>query len=399
MSILNTMTTPLQRLTSNSQYWKDMHIERSVTNISPTVKILSKDEPIQFDKEYSELKLECHYPYTQSDHDKYSSEIIKFVNTNNQMYTGVYELIDEKLLNTFVGFETYMSIIRYKKNNNIMGVMFAIICNTTALNTTKFALTSYLCIHKKLRGKGLCMMLIRYTLKEAHNRNLYCSYYLQEKAFSGCALSVERWMRPINLESAIKKGFEFELPPKSNKTKRKYAYMIKNSLPKEYSYNVIQTNKEITKSFKFVNELNSTLSAQQTSRLSWKPTKKEWKSWCKSDAFDTLTLIKNNKTIGVITIQKKQIFITETQCVANLTFIPYHLADISCDEFSYRILLESAIMYSKDLGVDMLFAFESGVFSKDVIQTNNFVTTGNMYIDFYNYRNSLTVSDVFVPLL
>ena len=416
------------------KYWKNMHVDttnedidianspnngpQNTTKNTTTPKIsksqiISKNIPLDFDKEFKDLTWECHHPYTQQQHSDISSELVKFINANNQMYTGVYELVNEELFETFIGFETYVLILRFPKNNKIMGTMISVVCTTSALKNTKIALTSYLCIHKKLRGKALCMMVIRKALKEAHSRGMLCSYYLQEKPFSGAALSVERWMRPINVPSALDKGFEFVMPVKNNKRKYKYAYLIANKLSNDYRYDIVQTNKQIAESFKFVYNLSidKAQSPQKTTqpsqpsqtlrspRLLWIPTKKEWRAWCKSKAFDTIIVYKNDNIIGVVTIQQKQIFIPETKTTAKLTFVPYHCVPIDVTSRDKHVILESAIIHSKNLNVNVMFVFESGIFDKSCMEMNKVVQTGKMFIDFYNYKHSHSIDEIMIPLL
>lgn len=389
-----------------SNYWKDMFIQRKKEHTQDTEdikdsisrEIVSTSEPIDFGEKYSkQLAFECHYPYTQQTHNTVNEMVVDFINKNNQMYTGIYELVTPTLFETFTNIPTYLGIVKYIKTGKIMGVMFAVALNTTVISTTKFALTSYLCVHKKLRGKGICMMLIRKLLKQAHSNRMLCSYYLQEKPFSGCALKVSRWMRPINPSSAIKKGFEFVMPPKKDTIKYKHAYRIPNNLSNGLVFTIVSTNKQLKKSLEFIAQFNNT--SKNKNIFSWKPTKREWKSWCKSETFDTLMIHNDNEQIiGVITVQKKQIYIPETQCTANLTFIPYAICTIGNIHRASDIL-KAAIIHSKNIGVDMLFAFESGPFTKQTFQENNAVPTGEMYIDFYNFNNKYNTKDIFIPLL
>ena len=386
----------------NSKYWKDMHIsthekhETTTHSTKYTTRILSKQQPIEFRKEYDNIKWDCHL-YTQELHDEISDELIKFVNDNNRMYTGMYELISKDMLETFIGLETHLLLLRYPKTNKIMGAMISIIVSTTALKKTKFALTTYLCIHKKLRGNALCMMVIRNALKKAHSKGIFCSYYLQENPFSMNAISVERWMRPINVENALKDGFEFGMPPKHDRHKYKYAYLVSDKLGKGYSYNIVETNKQILESFKFIYRSNTM--KDRTDILSWIPTKKEWKSWCKSKVFDTLVVSFEQEIIGVVTVQKKQIFIPETEKIVDLTFIPYHFANDDINDNDKKTILESAIIHSKKLKMDMIFMFEGGIFSRLCLESNKAISTGEMYIDFYNYRNPHSTQQIFTPLL
>ena len=127
--------------------------------------------------------------------------------------------------------------------------------------------------------------------------------------------------------------------------------------------------------------------------------------WCLSKTFDTLILYDSKKCIqGLVTVQKKQIFIPESGCTAEITYIPYHIGQMSTDlptkqtSIAFQ-LLKATVLYSKVVGADMMFIFENGLFTKNVIEENKAVPTGEMYIDFYNFSNGLHAKDIFVPLL
>ena len=141
-----------------SKYWKDMFVHRMLDNPSGNT-VVSTDTPVDYEQKYAGLEWECFYPFNQQVCDTIGPNIIRFLNDNNQMYTGIYERVDIGLLQSLTGLNTYVFLLRYPASDKIIGTMMASVFETAT--NTRFALVSYLCIHKKLRNKSLCMMLIR----------------------------------------------------------------------------------------------------------------------------------------------------------------------------------------------------------------------------------------------
>jgi len=430
---------------SQSKYWKDMFVSQSSnTEKDEENTIISVETPIDFEKNYDELKLEIYH--SVDDLSKFESEtlapkkipsgeiinrvqrktlfskigneLIQFIRNHNQMYTGIYELIDEKLLKSLFRLNIYVFILRYQKTNKIMGCMMTVIFDTTTDFKkddfkSPFALTSYLCIHKQLRSKGVCMLIIRKALQTAYIENIYCSYYLEEKAFSTSGLLVKRWMRPINVQSAISKGFKFELPSEREKTKRRLAYRIPILGDNFESITIDEKNKDniIEKSFDFLRSSDR----ETRDKWIWKPTFEEWKGWVTSDTFETIALASRNSSsrkseiVGLITIQYKQIYVPKTQTTSDIAFIPFHILNTGTNGNSVDIvskeLLNAAIIRcserskNKDLNIDMLYAFECGGATCQTLTTSKFVPAGGMYVDFYNFNNFYECKDIFLPLL
>lgn len=377
-----------------SKYWKDMFVHRTLDNPSGNT-LVSTDVPVDYEQQYAGLEWECFYPFNQQVCDTIGPNIIQFLNNNNQMYTGIYERVDIGLLQSLTGLNTYVFLLRYPESDKIIGTMLASVFETAT--KTRFALVSYLCIHKKLRNKSLCMMLIRKALVLGHKHNIVCSYYLEAVPYSIPAIPVERFMRPIHVQNALKNGFEFVMPPTSNKTATKHAYFIGTALPKPYQFHKITSTDDTKRSFQFVSEVNE----RHPGSLNWIPNTQEWANWCNAPSFDTLIVTKQNNIIGVITVQKKQIYLPETQKTSNVTFIPYHIVTTSATQEDKEEVINAAVIHSKQLKdiVDMMFIFESGDFDKLTIEKNKAVPTGKMFLDFYNYIPQFTKTSIHVPLL
>lgn len=411
----------------DSRYWKDMFIDVNRTDDSrdSDSRVLSTDLPVDFPTKYKELEMEIYHTKVSTPptvltpstidsltiksgekiieispttlFDTIGNDLITFITQHNQMYTGIYELIDAKLLSTLFNLDTYVFILRYTKNNKIMGSMITVIYDSNAFTSeetlkSRFALTSYLCVHKQLRSQGVCMLLIRKALLTAHHEGILCSYYLEEKPFSKSGLSLKRCMRPINVASALSKGYTFKLPDKREKTKRKLAYAIPKN-QSDYRVKLIKTDLDVEESYQFLQD--TTLNVNPLNWI-WKCTLSEWTSWCLNETFETLMLLYKNKIVGLITIQYKQIYVPTTQTISKVSFIPFH---ITYTTESTIELVNCAIRRSSECDVDMMYMFQCGSINGDVIDRCKAVGAGHMYIDFYNYTNSYSVNNIYMPLL
>lgn len=388
-----------------NNYWKDMFIYKNDSSNAinalnaPLEQItISNDKPIDFPLNFADLSFEYYKSITQSKMLELSQDIIQFTNDNNQVYTNVYERIDENLLISLCSFDCYLFVLRYPKNNKIMGLMIATMYDTNLQH--KFALTCYLCIHKRLRNKGLCMMLIRKALNVAYEDNIKCSYYLEETPFSDANIKLERWMRPINVTRALKNGYTFEMPNPKNKVKYSNAYSI-SSLDHDLLYSKIDNDIDLELAFNYI-QSTTNLVTNNKKYLMWCPTKQELNDLSKSKSFDIL-IIKNKKTevLGLFILHKKQIFIPNTLTNSNVVFICYN----NCNTVNLNSMnkcFNVVVWYCKNKlqDIDVLYSFDCGSLNKEVLSSNKAVETGEMYIDFYNFdARSLNKNSFFNLLL
>ena len=408
----------------NSKYWKDMFIDLSSKMEGERYDnrtIISDEVPIDFDKPNYEndLELEIHSPFTSETLLSCGDEIVAFMNKNNVMFNGITERISLELLESVVSMKSLVFILRYKKNNSIMGLMTSIPFHMNIPENTPYTLTTFLCVHSGLRNKGVSMMIIRKALLHAHSKGLLCSYYLLPKPFSNSAVKVKRWMRPIDVKKTISKGFEFDTGKKSSdrtniKTKMKFAV---SDLPRNVICKKVEaTDKNfIHQTFEWIKKISQTNAKFNT--FMWCPQNiEEWEKWC--IAFPTFfvscesssTQLKSKKKTtettknegGLISIQCKEIFIPESQSISNVAHIPFHMSEklansSELNNYMYR----SALLYAKEMNQEVLFCMQTGDMTPSILERNNAVrTTGEMCIDFYNVViDNLDIENVYVPLL
>jgi hypothetical protein len=397
---------------SKSKYWKNMYIDHLPNQDDPSGEenktIISTEIPIDFDKPNYEddLDLTIFNPFTISDVEKHGEEIVTFLNKNNMIVNGITEMMSIDLLKSIAELKSFLFILRFKKTNGIMGCMVNIPLTTNTPENTKYTLTTYLCVHKQLRHKAISMLIIRKALIFSHSIERLCSYYLLAQPFSKSAIPLQRWMRPINVKKTLEKGFEFVTGKgKSDRTdiKAKLRFAV-TELPKTVSKEIIDPNNEnlLKKTYDFMKKV---CVDKSTSKFMWLlNTIDEWKQWCA--AFPTLLVIKhtkkgNEELSGLVSIQCKQILIPDTNSVSNVAFIPFHISESKNNNEFNAYLYRAALIYSKEKKQDVLFCLENGDLTSNILKGCNAVmTTGKMFLDFYNVVvKDLSPSDIYVPLL
>ena len=393
-----------------SKYWKDMYISgsnahSSLSGNTETTSIISTDKPIDFSNQIYEEQLELmiYDPFTSENLKTFGNEIMNFMNEHNVMHNGITERINLQLLESIVSLKSLVFILRYKKNNKIMGFMVDVPLFVNKTGNLRNTLTTYLCVNKQIRSKGVAMMIIRKALIHAHTTGILCSYYLLPNPYSNSAIKLRRWMRPINVEGALSKGFEFENHKKkgdrSNKRqKMKYAVL---DIPDNVICKQITSSDMLNKTYDWIKKNTET-----NNYYMWKPSDvDQWKCWC--DAFDTFFVSYKN-TCGVISIQCKEIFIPDSQSVSNVSFIPFHMSQVynktnskSTNEELHYYMYRCALNYANSKKQDALFCLETGDLTQEVFEKNNAVLTqGHMYVDFYNtVLEGVDCTKLFVPLL
>lgn len=380
-------------------YWKDMLIHKD--SETPNRNIISEEAPIDFDKKNYETELEwnSYYPFTEKLSQEFGQEIVDFMNNHNVMYNGITERFTQSLVDSLASLKCIVFILRFRKTNKIMAFMadLPLYANT---HESQHNLTTFLCVHKGLRGKGVCMLMIRKALKFAHDRGMLPSYYLVPKTFSKSALPIKRWMRPINYKSALQKGFEFETHKgRSDRTdiKSRMAFAVRK-LPDDVICKQIKPKSKLyDKTFNWITKFAS--NDENKMNFMWKPQNLErWKRWC--DAFPTFFVTCDGTNGGIISVQCKEILIPDTGAIAKVAFIPFHMAENSSPKL-VDYMLKCALNYANEQEQDVLFCLQVGHLTPDILETNRAVrTTGYMYLDFYNFVfEDLRPNQIYVPLL
>jgi hypothetical protein len=425
-----------------SKYWKDMFIHHGSPEITGTETgdaaldgtesvMISKKKPIDFPTEYP-FDWEIYHPLTINDVEKFGAELSEFIQENNNMFTGITEIMSVQRLKSFIEMkrDCVLFIARYSKNQKIMGCMMTplfdqvIYGNNEVSPNVRTALTTFLCVHKQIRNKGVCMYIIRKALLYAHTINVRCSYYLLPQAFSQSAISLKQWMRPVHIKNAEQHGFSFvsyNKPGDRTNKRNENMYKVK-SVPKHFEWKVIETKKEMELTHQSLTDIIEEKSKNGNNTY-WVPRLREWKQWCKT--FPTIRIIdtsnrnsgatsgatikdKGGADIGFATVECKEIFIPKTASNGLVGFIPYFIARDShgspdSAEGANHIVMKAALQYAHQQKRDVVLCFETGDLTRECLEENRAnPTPGETIIDFYNVvlpEEQRAPKHLFLPLL
>jgi hypothetical protein len=398
---------------TESKYWKDMLIHHPAEENDESESVMiSRKKPIDFPIEYP-FDWEIYHPLTLDDVEKVGAELSEFIQENNNMFTGITEIMSIDRLKTFVEMkrDCVLFIARYSKNQKIMGCMITplfdqvIYGSSEASPKVRTALTTFLCVHKQIRNKGVCMYVIRKALLYAHTINVRCSYYLLPQAFSQSAISLKQWMRPVHIKNAEQHGFSFvsyNKPGDRTNKRNEYMYKIKN-VPENFEWRVIETRKEMEATHQSLTDIIEE-KGKNISNTYWKPRIREWKQWCKT--FPTIRVTDTSGAsgadIGFVTVECKEIFIPKTASNGLVGFIPYFIARDSAHGAN-DIVIKAALQYAHQQNRDVVLCFETGDLTRECLEENRAnPTPGETILDFYNVvlsEEQRAPKHLFLPLL
>ena len=346
-----------------SKYWKDMYIDQN-KNLD--------------------------FPVSYTDNDKIKiiesidniDETSEFYRQNNKMSTGNTTLLPPSTIQRFLSLPHYSVQIR-SQQDKLMGTVMSLILPTILDGTVnKYGFTTFLNVHKSVRGFGLCMALIRRLTELGHKDEVYSGCQVTSFKLGENNIPINSWYRPINLKKCKKLGFlypNYDNPKLSRKTRLRY----KTILSPEIKY---------TKGGNLKFYLN-----YMENKFGFYPDEKLWKIWCNS--FPTYTIYKtrseNKKEdiVGLISINPTHCII-ESSGLKGKLLIPF----ICIGEMEYVIPAMNKIAEEEEY--DAVYCHEHGDLVPGVLDRFKFIkTTTTLYFTLYNSKMNLTPDQIYVPLI
>ena len=352
--------------------------------------IISKDKPIDYD---------------------HSKKVI--LNRNIENYEEVYEYLKEqnitssgnstiltkeelehyKNLNLFSVLMRKQSEIKEEQKliGTILSVAFPVKCNVEAGEidgfeyTKEFIIThgctTFLNVHKTIRGFKMCMILIRELAKYGYENQIYCSYQLSSFKMCDTALEIKSWYRPINIMNSLLLGFTFPgFNELSNFNKNRMLYKCK--LPKDCIVDQVK-EKNLKKAFDFYqNNIKD-------KKFVFYPDIELFRKWTKE--YGTY-IVKNDKNIigifSIGTINCKMLTGVEGRLCLPLIYISKNIK-----------VMKSLLNVAEEKGYDALYSNEVGDLTENVFKEINAIPNSKVsYFSLYNNNMSLCSADIYVPL-
>ena len=364
------------------KYWERMcEIKKESINNQ----FLINNEPILDYEIPDNIKCEVLHPLTMNGmncdniSDELRSDIINFIGTNDCMDSGNITEISIETFNRFLLIPSFIGIL-YDRNK-IIGTMFTIIIRSHVRKINEDIMTSYttfLCIDKNYRNRGLAMILIKSIMKEGYDRyKINHGYYMTTEKHHNINNKLESWYRPINIEKAKSAGFTLE-------SFRKEKDSVKSiKLRQRLGYNIAKPKKIPRKVV--MEDYNKILPILQKGEIYMNPSIEEFGFMCKF--FDMYIVEDDECSIfglfpmtSVISSTGKRIY------NANLAFM---MGDI----------ISGALWIAKENGYDILYGWCWGDITHTKVQkVRGLITIEEVYMEFYNSKNRILNNDFMLPI-
>lgn len=382
---------------NNSKWWKDMYVtNEKYATLNEDEMIISKAEPVTFESDSKANIIVNTLIKTSKPLSEYSlahkEEIIKFINRHNCHNTfGNIETMDSELMGQFEGMNAIVTILRYSKTNRIMGVIFSVsLTLTSGKISNDHGYTTYMTVHKKLRDKGVAMMLIRGNIEYGYkNMKVYCGYHLVDHPHTKTSITIESWFRPINLTSARKVGFDFKSyrePKDKSDFRNKFKYRIPSLKPHQHVKKITADTARIV--YPTFQEI------QKKKILFWDPSIEEFCRFIEN--FDMYYVQNLNNIVAFFALRKSEPFIVSSSSKANLGLMVLFTANKNFEKLGF----EGVLNVAEKCGHDVLYGYEMGDLELNTVkECNGGATSSHLYLEFYNNKLSLESKDLMIPLL
>ena len=268
-----------------SKFWKDMFVENG-QNEGNTF-IISKEKPISYG---GKKNIKVIKGLEVSEYDEFCS----FIQNHNKMSTGNTTLLPKSELVKLLKLDNNVVLIRSNVGNKLIGTIMTIKLPIRNKQDSKCEIithgcTTFLSIHSKLRGNGLCMALIRGLVGYGYEEKVYCDYHTVPLKIGNNSIKVNSWYRPIHLQNSTKLGF---LHSNTN-TKTRNRLKYKTNLQKGYSFSKITNTNSIE-------SLNLYKKLIKNKKFVFYPDIDLWKKWI--NIFPSFIIYKENVEIGIVSL-------------------------------------------------------------------------------------------------
>jgi len=300
-------------------------------------------------------------------------QIMKFIRENDCTESGnITELSSESLERLF-STPSVMAVL--SENDKIIGTMISPIFRANYKGSFEFltSYTTFLCVAKEFRDKGLAMALIRAVMIEGYNRyDINHGYYMTFNPHHNIHNEIKSWYRPINIKKAAEAGFtlqSFTRKGDRESTRQRLAYRIvkPSILPIKIS----------------IESYELALKVLKKGDLYLTPTKQEFEWLCK--CFDIYIV----GTDSLFMLFPMVSLISSTGKRVRNAQLALMIGDI----------LSQALWAASESGYDLLYGWCGGDITPDSITNiKGLITVAKSYLELYNTRSNIPNNKMMVPI-
>ena len=327
---------------------------------------------------------------------KDKDELYNYLCEQNKMISGNYTLLPQQEISRFLRLGAYSVLMRSSNNNSLIGCIISlplpIRCSVVAglidneLYTKNKIInhgcTSFLNIHSKLRGHGLCIGLIRELTKHGHENSIYCGYSLTSFPLSVNSFEVSSWYRPLDLARSI--GLGFPVPHWNEVSKINSIRMnYKTNMPKKYLCKKVKNAKKALDFYKTINE---------DKKFVFMPDINLFEKWIQEYA--TFLVSYEKEIVGIFSIGT--VICRMESGIEGKLCLPLFFNSKS--EHASKVF-KCCIFEAGEKDYDVIYTHSFGDLTKKVLEDNFALETPKKsFFTLYNNKLSLTPEDLYVPL-
>lgn len=325
-----------------------------------------------------------------------TNNLIEYLAEQNKMMSGNFTLLTEEDLNNFKNLNLLTILMKGGPKNSLIGTILSIPlpvkCKYENIPTEIIlhGCTTFLNVHSKLRGNGLCKYLINRLNCLAHNKNIYCGFQITHWPICQTAIPINTWYRPINLLRSLELGFVF---PHYNELGHFYENRIKYACKKPKGF-TISPVKNIGPIYNFyINNIGD-------KKFVYSPNLEDFTKWINTFNNSYWIFNKANKEIvGFFTFktlsckigsQNPQLSLGAKICLPLLLVHKKHYE---------LITLDSLLYIANNDHYDVLYCYQIGNMTENLLKSKNSIMTKNpSYFSLTNNYIKLKPEDILVPL-
>jgi len=387
---------------NHSFYWDKMLINR--TGITNDGLIISQEPPDFFtnNKLWENVEIKCLYEKTIN-FKTTINKLSDFYKKNNKLKTGNITLVEPEDILKYINLNGELVMLCEKrKRKRIMGSVISLhipVRINTEIETQDiieksnkykhilpnnpdgknfiFGCTTFLNNHRNYRKRGLGMVMIQKSLEIAYKEGILSAYFLNTVKRCTNAIPVRNWYFPLNLSKCDQYGIGYY---------NSYRGYYKVKVPVDCG--IIKIDKS-----NLSESLNEYLDLIKNKKFYMIPDINYWSKWTK--LFSTYMVKKNNKIIGIFTLNGFNNLITEKNCILKYGQIMIYISRSDNNLDVMKSLLSKAVET-----YDIMHLQQAGNVTPYILQKILAIDTKQCdYINFYNSTINLTSDEVYVPLV
>lgn len=320
------------------------------------------------------------------------SQIIDFVNVNDCTDSGNITELSIESFNRILSTPSFLGFLI--KDKKIIGTMFTLVfraCYQDHPSKEPFefltSYTTFLCIAKSFREKGLAMALIRSIMKAGHDRyGIHHGYYMTADTHHTINNKIESWYRPLNIRKTADSGFVLETfarkGDRAASIRQKLAYHINK--PNNLPVRIMPSNFKDKSSFLSASDAyERVLKIFHKGDLYLKPTLQEFECLCQ--CFDVYI----TDADGFFMLFPMNSLISSTRKHIHNAQLALMIGDA----------MNQALWAANESGYDLLYGWCGGdITATNVKSVRGLITTATSYLEFYNTRKSIPNNRTMLPI-